>query len=74
MAPGGVVAIGDPVRVGGWALAGVRVLGADSPAAARQAWRDLPPDVALVIVDPVVASSLTDLLEPDGPLLAVLPP
>lgn len=68
-----VVAMGDPVRVRGWALAGVQVVPATTRAQARDAWSQLPDSVTLVIVDPVVADSLDDLLSPTGPLVAVLP-
>lgn len=71
---GAVAAIGDPVRVRGWALAGVRVIPAGTTEEARHAWRNLPADVSLVIADGSIAACLQDLLTPDGPLLAVLPP
>lgn len=69
-----VVALGDPVRVRGWALAGARVVPATTRQQARDAWSQLPDTVTLVVADPLIADSLDDLLSPEGPLLAVLPP
>jgi vacuolar-type H+-ATPase subunit F/Vma7 len=45
-----IVAIGESERLRGFAFAGVEVIVADDPAAARTAWRTLAGDVALVIL------------------------
>ncbi|MER7467276.1 V-type ATP synthase subunit F [Streptomyces sp. NPDC097981] len=71
---GRVAAIGEQTRVAGLALAGVTVLVAEEPEAVRQAWQDLPQDVALVIVTPAAADTLGPaLLESTRPLTAVMP-
>ena len=69
--PGTVAAIGEEVLVAGFGLAGVRVLPAERPEAVRAAWRDLPGDVALVILTPAAAAALGE--PPLEPLVAVLP-
>jgi vacuolar-type H+-ATPase subunit F/Vma7 len=53
-----VAAIGEPVRVGGFALAGVRVYPAESPDQARAAWHALPAGVDVVILTPAAAGAL----------------
>ena len=72
---GTVAALGEAALVRGFALAGVRVVGAEDADAARSAWRALPPDVAVVILTPAAARAL----EPDVacarfPLTVVMPP
>jgi len=51
-------AIGELVRVQGFALAGARILPAESPDAVRTAWQELPDDVALVILTRAAAEAL----------------
>lgn len=71
---GGVAAIGEQVRVAGLALAGVTVLVAEDPGAAREAWRGLPDEVELVILTPGAAESLGPaVLQSLRPLTAVMP-
>jgi vacuolar-type H+-ATPase subunit F/Vma7 len=53
-----IVAIGERARVRGFGLAGVDVLAADDPDAARAAWRGLPRDVALVILTSAAHAAL----------------
>jgi len=74
MAPatGTVAAIGEEALVGGFGLAGARVLPAGDPAAVRAAWQDLPPGVALVILTPAAAAALVGQ-DPGRRLVAVLP-
>ena len=55
---GRVAAIGEQVRIGGFALVGALAVPAETPAAARAAWRDLPPDVVLVLLSPAAAAAL----------------
>ncbi|WKX69015.1 V-type ATP synthase subunit F [Streptomyces sp. XD-27] len=70
-----MAAIGERVRVSGFALAGVTVYVAEDPAAVREAWRTLPADTGLVIVTPAAADALgTAPLEETRPLTAVMPP
>lgn len=72
---GRVVAIGEQVRVAGFALAGVHTLPAEEPDAVREAWRNLPDDVELVILTPAAADALGPAPpEATTPLSAVMPP
>ncbi|MBI3688246.1 MAG: hypothetical protein HY241_13090 [Actinobacteria bacterium] len=57
---GRVAAIGERVAVQGFALGGAVVYPADDAAAVRDAWRQLPPDVAVVIVTRAAARALGD--------------
>ncbi len=62
-----IVAIGETERLRGFAFAGVDVIAAESPAAARAAWQALAPDVALVILTPEARAALGyDDLDPLG--------
>ena len=51
---GRVVAIGDPLTVGPFALCGVHVIGVVEADAALQAWDALDDDVTMVIADGTV--------------------
>jgi vacuolar-type H+-ATPase subunit F/Vma7 len=69
-----IAAIGEHERVRGFAFAGVHVVGAEDPDAARGAWRALPADVGLVILTPAAQAALeAELLERNGRLWAVIP-
>jgi vacuolar-type H+-ATPase subunit F/Vma7 len=71
-----VVAIGEERLLEGYALAGVEVLPAAGAAAAREAWRALPADVALVLLSPAAHEALAGELAGDsGPerIWAVVP-
>lgn len=77
MSVGRVVALGERTRVAGLALAGVVVLVADDPGAVHRGWRELPADVALVILTPAAAGTLGPRpAQHTGrrPLIAVMPP
>ena len=69
--------IGEEARVSGFALAGADVHPADSPSAVRQAWAELDPDVAVVILTPAAAEAMPEpespLVRGDEPLVAVMP-
>jgi vacuolar-type H+-ATPase subunit F/Vma7 len=69
---GRIAAIGESIRVQGFALAGVLILPGDDPDAVRASWSSLPPDVEVVLLTPQAA----DALDPGapGPLTAVMPP
>ncbi|HEY7223096.1 MAG TPA: V-type ATP synthase subunit F [Micromonosporaceae bacterium] len=69
-----VAAIGSPVMVRGYALAGVRVLPAEDADEVRDAWRSLPADVGLVVLTEQAAQALADTLtaERTWPLVAVM--
>ncbi|MGZ4201368.1 MAG: hypothetical protein ACXVRH_04840 [Thermoleophilaceae bacterium] len=53
-----VVAIGEPVRLAGYAMAGVDVRGAGDASAAEAAWDGLSDDVACLILTPESHASL----------------
>jgi vacuolar-type H+-ATPase subunit F/Vma7 len=68
------VAIGEAVRVAGYALAGVEVRPAESPGAALNAWRTLDLDTQLVLLTPAAAAALEGLLtETASRIWVVLP-
>jgi vacuolar-type H+-ATPase subunit F/Vma7 len=70
----GVAAIGTQAEVGGFALAGVRIYGADDDAQARAAWRSLPGTVAVVLLTEVAAGALEqERMRTDAPLTVVMP-
>ncbi|WP_234367304.1 MULTISPECIES: V-type ATP synthase subunit F [Streptomyces] len=73
---GTVAAIGARTSVGGLALAGVDVRIAEDPDAVRQAWRDLPGTVELVILTVPAAQALeatATVPDPSRPLTVVMP-
>ncbi len=71
---GTVVALGHDRALDGFALAGVSVIRADSPAAARDAWKGLPEDVALVILSPDAAAALAEQRAERPDVLTVVTP
>ncbi|MEU9390323.1 hypothetical protein AB0D86_10000 [Streptomyces sp. NPDC048324] len=72
---GHIAAIGEPLRILGLASAGVLLRPAEGPDAARDAWRDLPPDVDLVLLTPAAAGALgPEAVDGQEPLVAVMPP
>jgi len=71
---GTVVAIGDPSRLAGYAVAGAEVLPARTDAQAITAWEALPDGVGLALLTTEAAQALgTRLGRPGGPLTAVIP-
>jgi vacuolar-type H+-ATPase subunit F/Vma7 len=71
---GTLVAIGEPVRVRGFALAGAVVLVAEDAEAVRAAWRSRPDSTDVVILSPMAAVALeNEMRQPAAPLIAVLP-
>lgn len=69
-----VAAIGSAVAVQGFGLAGAVVRIVDDGASALSAWRDLPDDVAVVVLSADAAAALPDeVFDQDWPLIAVLP-
>ncbi|MEV0970815.1 hypothetical protein [Microtetraspora glauca] len=66
-----IAIIGEAVRVAGYGLAGALVLPAENADEVRTAWRDLGPEVAVVILTPAAATSLGDTS--GGPLRVVMP-
>ncbi len=69
---GRVAAIGAEVAVQGFGLAGALVIPAEGAESVRAAWRNLPDDVAVVVLTPAAAAAL-DVELHTGPLVAVLP-
>ncbi len=80
-----VAVIGEEAQVRGYLLAGALVFPAEDAAAARAAWRSLPPDVAVAVLTRAAAGWLRDVTgggasPPDrlprrhGVLLVVMPP
>jgi vacuolar-type H+-ATPase subunit F/Vma7 len=67
-------AIGEDVRLAGYALAGVEVLSAEDAAAAVAAWDRLPGDVACLILTPAAHTALGERLAERPQLIwAVVP-
>jgi vacuolar-type H+-ATPase subunit F/Vma7 len=56
-------AIGEHVRVAGYALAGVQVHAAEDPAAVCTAWDRLPDEIACVILTPAARAALDARLD-----------
>ncbi|MFI8228784.1 hypothetical protein ACIGDI_08135 [Streptomyces sp. NPDC085900] len=72
---GHIAAIGEPLSILGLASAGVLLSPAESADDARAAWRNLPPDVDLVILTPTAAHALApEAVDGQEPLVAVMPP
>jgi len=72
---GGVVALGEAVRVEGFALAGATVLVAEVPDAVCRTWESLPDDVVIVLLTANAASALAHgEVPPKDVLIAVMPP
>ena len=68
-----VVAIGEPERTRGYALAGVEVIGAGDAVAALQAWQQLEDDVGLVLLTRSARAALGTDLDGAGRLWLELP-
>lgn len=66
--------IGEELRIQGFRLAGAMICPAADPAAARQAWRSLPADVAVIIVTARSAGWLSDELASRPDVLSVVMP
>ena len=66
--------IGERERARGFAFAGVDVIPADDPDAARAAWRMLAAEVRLVILTAAAHAAVeAELAEPDERLWVVVP-
>jgi vacuolar-type H+-ATPase subunit F/Vma7 len=57
-----IVALGEPMRLDGFALAGVNVVPAEGADELRTAWSKLDPDVCMVILTPAAKDAVNDLL------------
>ena len=72
---GNIVVVGEPALVTAYALAGATVMPAESPAAVRQAWQQLPPDTTLVVLTAAAAAVLPEEIDEAataGSLIAVM--
>jgi hypothetical protein len=69
-----VIAVGPAVQMAGWALAGVDVRPAETPAQATDVWDCLPPGTGLLIVAAEVAEAVQGRAAPPGALTLVLEP
>lgn len=70
-----VIALGEELRVQGFALAAVELVTAERPDGVVAAWRRLPDDVAVILLTPMAAAALSGHLRERPRLLhAVLPP
>ena len=70
---GAIAVVGESPRVDGFGLAGVRVYVAATPVAAREAWRQLPADVDVVILTAMAAAAIDTGDRPGPPYPVVLP-
>ena len=71
---GGIVALGEPATVRGFALAGVQVLPAVTAEEVGRAWAALPAGTAVVLLTRAASEALGAVAAaPDGPLIAVIP-
>jgi vacuolar-type H+-ATPase subunit F/Vma7 len=71
---GRIAAIGTLISVEGFGLAGALVYAAEDVDAARAALRELPGDVAVVVLTADAATAVADqIADSDWPLVAVLP-
>ena len=69
-----VVALGEPIRAQGFALAGALHVPAEEPEAVRRAWEALPDDIAVGVLTPAAARALGERrLAPSAPLTVVMP-
>ncbi len=69
-----VVAIGDPAVLAGYAMAGVRVLPAQTEEEVRAAWAGIRDDVGLALLTSFAAAALGAAgHRTDGPLTVVMP-
>ena len=69
-----VAALGEPIRVQGFALAGAMAVPAEEPEAIRRAWEALPDDVVVVVLSPAAASALGERRHARHGILTVVIP
>ncbi len=70
---GGIVVIGEPALVAGYAMAGATTMPARGPDEVRRAWEALPSGTTLVILTAAAADALGGRLNKADPLTAVMP-
>ncbi len=66
--------IGEAVRTAGFALAGAVVLAAENQEEAHAAWRELPTDIAVLVLTPRAAAWLGEEPQPRRDVLVVVMP
>jgi vacuolar-type H+-ATPase subunit F/Vma7 len=71
---GRVAALGEPIRVQGFALAGALSVAAEEPEAVRRAWESLPHDVVVVVLSPAAAGALGERRRARRGILTVVMP
>ena len=69
-----VVAIGNPEQLVGYALAGVEVIGCDTPEAALRAAETLSDDVGLVLIAPEASAVVKEALAQHAGVVSCLLP
>ena len=69
-----IVALGDPIWVEGFSLAGATVIPATDPDAIRAAWETLPDDTGVLVLTEESAQALGEALEERPSLLSVVIP
>jgi hypothetical protein len=69
-----VAVLGEPLRIGGYGLAGALICPARDQPEALRGWRELPGDVAVVVLTPQAESWLGDELAARPDVLTVLLP
>lgn len=67
-----VAVIGEALRIEGFALAGAVVCPAGNHEEADEAWRSLPPDIAVVVLTPAAAGCLAGQLAQRPEVLPVV--
>lgn len=70
----GLVALGEPARVGGFGLAGVTILSASTAEEVEAAWVRVPYDTGVLILTPAAAEALRARLADRPRLLWVVMP
>jgi vacuolar-type H+-ATPase subunit F/Vma7 len=69
-----VAVIGERALIQGYALAGARVLVAETARDVRDQWAQMPRDVLVVILTSTAAAGLPGIRSaPDGPMTVVMP-
>ena len=69
-----VAVIGERALIQGYALAGARLLVAETARDVREQWARMPPDVLVVILTSAAAAGLAGIRSSqDGPMTVVMP-
>lgn len=69
-----VAVLGERALVQGYALAGARLLVAETAEEVREQWARMPPEVLVVVLTSAAAARLSGIRSsPDGPMTVVMP-